>query len=148
MSQEVELERPSKVRERRGPVNFGDGEVLLEKEEQCVCQICTCGEDAPQGFSAKCHLNSRLTGADEGAATLRDAVSDFDLVDVTEALDTFSPRFARWQGKGQARLDRVYYVSADLSDRITSYDAKVEPFSNHGFVATTLRAVGPRVCRA
>ncbi|CAN8012038.1 unnamed protein product [Ixodes pacificus] len=44
MSQEVELERPSKVRERRGPVNFGDGEVLLEKEEQCVCQICTCGK--------------------------------------------------------------------------------------------------------
>ncbi|KAM7286305.1 uncharacterized protein ISCGN_033189 [Ixodes scapularis] len=44
MSQEVELERPTKVRERRGPVNFGDGEVLLEKEEQCVCQICTCGK--------------------------------------------------------------------------------------------------------
>lgn len=56
MSREVELERPARVEQPRervlqkpaapnGPELGGDNEeeVLLEKEEQCVCQICTCG---------------------------------------------------------------------------------------------------------
>ncbi|XP_077514214.1 uncharacterized protein LOC144125042 [Amblyomma americanum] len=53
MSREVELERPARVEQRervvpqrskqpsQGP---GDDDVVLEKEEQCVCQICTCGQ--------------------------------------------------------------------------------------------------------
>ncbi|KAM7288195.1 hypothetical protein ISCGN_028463 [Ixodes scapularis] len=56
-------------------------------------------------------------------------------------------RFTRWQGPSQARLDRVY-VSSELGDRIQSYDAKLVPFSDHGFVATVLRSGGPRPRRA
>ncbi|XP_037563375.1 uncharacterized protein LOC119442534 [Dermacentor silvarum] len=69
MSREVELERPARVEQPRervlqkpaasnGPELGGDDEeeVLLEKEEQCVCQICTCGKhrcrSASTGFFA------------------------------------------------------------------------------------------------
>ncbi|KAG0418351.1 hypothetical protein HPB47_004923 [Ixodes persulcatus] len=62
-------------------------------------------------------------------------------------LASFSPRFTRWQGASQARLDRVY-VSSELSDGIQSYDAKIVPFSDHGFVATVLRSGGPGPRRA
>ncbi|XP_037510601.2 uncharacterized protein LOC119387322 [Rhipicephalus sanguineus] len=55
MSREVELERPARIEQQRervlqkpaapsGGAQAGDGEVVLEKEEQCVCQICTCGK--------------------------------------------------------------------------------------------------------
>ncbi|CAN7990855.1 unnamed protein product, partial [Ixodes hexagonus] len=62
-------------------------------------------------------------------------------------LDSFSPRFTRWQGTPQARLERVY-VSSELSDGVQSYDAKIVPFSDHGFVATVLRAGTPAPERA
>ncbi|KAL3226331.1 hypothetical protein MRX96_004425 [Rhipicephalus microplus] len=56
MSREVELERPVRVEQQRRErvlekpaapstgARAGDGELVLEKEEQCVCQICTCGK--------------------------------------------------------------------------------------------------------
>lgn len=52
MSCEVELERPARVEQQRERVLHkpppsngpGDKEVVLEKEKQCVCQICTCGK--------------------------------------------------------------------------------------------------------
>ncbi|KAH8040419.1 hypothetical protein HPB51_010199 [Rhipicephalus microplus] len=56
MSREVELERPVRVEQQRRErvlekpaapstaARAGDGELVLEKEEQCVCQICTCGD--------------------------------------------------------------------------------------------------------
>ncbi|CAN7943003.1 unnamed protein product [Ixodes hexagonus] len=101
------------------------------------------------GGDFNCVLNARdrvrgsaVPRADGGANRLRDAVRDFDLVDVTEVLDSFSPRFTRWQGASQARLDRVY-VSSELSEGVHSYDTKIVPFSDHGFVATLLRYGGP-----
>ncbi|CAN7938910.1 unnamed protein product, partial [Ixodes hexagonus] len=101
------------------------------------------------GGDFNCVLNARdrvrgsaVPRADGGAATLRDAVRDFDLVDVTEVLGSFSLRFTRWQGTSHARLDRVY-VSSELSDGVHSYDAKIVPFSDHGFVAIALRSGGP-----
>ncbi|KAM7296912.1 hypothetical protein ISCGN_022067 [Ixodes scapularis] len=106
------------------------------------------------GGDFNCVLNGRdrvrgstVPRIDVSANTLRDAVRDFDLVDVTQVLDSFSPRFTRWQGASQARLDRVY-VSSELSDGVQSYDAKIVPFLDHGFVATVLRAGAPVAERA
>ncbi|KAG0414264.1 hypothetical protein HPB47_008611 [Ixodes persulcatus] len=106
------------------------------------------------GRDSNCVLNARdrVRGstapiADAGANALRDAVRDFDLVGITEMLDSFSRRFHGWQGASQARLDRVY-ISSELSDGIQSYDAKIVPFSDHGFVATVLRSGGPGPRRA
>ncbi|KAM7285004.1 hypothetical protein ISCGN_031994 [Ixodes scapularis] len=106
------------------------------------------------GGDFNCVLNGRdrvrgstVPRIDVGANTLRDAVRDFDLVDVTQVLGSFSPRFTRWLGASQARLDRVY-VSSELSDGVQSYDAKIVPFSDHGFVATVLRAGAPVAERA
>ncbi|KAM7307410.1 hypothetical protein ISCGN_011046 [Ixodes scapularis] len=110
--------------------------------------------DARRRGDFNCVLNGRdrvrgstVPRIDVGASTLRDAVRDFNLVDVTQVLDSFSPRFTRWQGASQARLDRVY-VSSELSDGVQSYDAKIVPFSDHGFVATVLRAGAPVAERA
>ncbi|KAM7291466.1 hypothetical protein ISCGN_028039 [Ixodes scapularis] len=106
------------------------------------------------GGDFNCVTNSRdrvsgsaVPRADVGAAALRDAVRDFDLVDVTETLDKFSPRFTRWRGASQARLDRVY-VSGEWSGSVVSYDAKIVPFSDHGFVAAEILAGGPGSVRA
>ncbi|KAM7304867.1 hypothetical protein ISCGN_014767 [Ixodes scapularis] len=137
----ISVYAPSTATERR--VFFTELRALLETPAALIV-----------GGDFNCVLNARdrMRGstaprADAGANTLRDAVRDFDIVDVTEVLDSFSPRFTRWQGPSQARLDRVY-VSSELSDRIQSYDAKLVPFSDHGFVATVLRSGGPGPRRA
>ncbi|KAM7282190.1 hypothetical protein ISCGN_002340 [Ixodes scapularis] len=137
----ISVYAPSTATERR--VFFTELRALLETPAALIV-----------GGDFNCVLNARdrMRGstaprADAGANTLRDAVRDFDIVDVTEVLDSFSPRFTRWQGSSQARLDRVY-VSSELSDRIQSYDAKLVPFSDHGFIATVLRSGGPGPRRA
>ncbi|KAM7287947.1 hypothetical protein ISCGN_031638 [Ixodes scapularis] len=84
---------------------------------------------------------SAVPRADMGAGALRDAVRDFDLVDVTEMLDTFSPRFTRWTRTSQARLDHVY-VSGELSGGVATYDAKIVAFSDHGFVSIVMKFGG------
>ncbi|EEC14891.1 hypothetical protein IscW_ISCW011424 [Ixodes scapularis] len=101
------------------------------------------------GGDFNCVTNSRdrvrgsaVPRADVGAVALRYAVCDFDLVDVTETLDNFSQRFKGWRGTSQARLDRVY-VSGEWSGSVVSYDAKIVPFSDHGFVAVEIVAGGP-----
>ncbi|KAM7298890.1 hypothetical protein ISCGN_019457 [Ixodes scapularis] len=98
-------------------------------------------------IAAARRLSAPVPRADVGAAALRDAVRDFDLVGVTETLDNFSPRFTRWRGASQARLDRVY-VSGEWSGSVVSYDAKIVPFSDHGFVAAEILAGGPGGARA
>lgn len=50
MSVEVELERPLREEIRKRQPSRIEEEVELEKEEQCVCQICTCGNHRCQSF--------------------------------------------------------------------------------------------------
>ncbi|XP_040071910.1 uncharacterized protein LOC120844276 [Ixodes scapularis] len=90
---------------------------------------------------------SAVPRADMGAAALRDAVRDFDVVDVTEMLDTFSPRFTRWTGTSQARLDCVY-VSGELYGGVATYDASIVASFDHGFVSTVMKFGGPRADQA
>ncbi|CAN7950118.1 unnamed protein product [Ixodes pacificus] len=52
-------------------------------------------------------------------------------------LDTFSPQFTRWRGTPQAMLSRDY-VSGELPGEVATYDAKIVPFSDHGFVSTVM----------
>ncbi|XP_040063702.1 uncharacterized protein LOC120838030 [Ixodes scapularis] len=117
--------------------------LIVSGDFNCVLNA----QDRVRGSTARVR-GSTAPRADAGANTLRDAVRDFDIMDVTEVLDSFSPRFPRWQGPSQTRLDRVYVLS-ELGDRIQSYDAKLEPFSEHGFVATVLQSggSGPRRAR-
>lgn len=61
MSREVELERPARVEQQRErvvqqPPN-GDDELVVEKEEQCVCQICTCGKHRCRSASSESSVN-------------------------------------------------------------------------------------------
>ncbi|KAM7291465.1 hypothetical protein ISCGN_028038 [Ixodes scapularis] len=49
--------------------------------------------------------------------------------------------------RDRARLDRVY-VSGEWSGSVVSYDAKIVPFSDHGFVAAEILAGGPGSVRA
>lgn len=59
MSREVELERPARVVERERVVQQpnGDDELVVEKEEQCVCQICTCGKHRCRSASSESSAN-------------------------------------------------------------------------------------------
>ncbi|KAM7310795.1 hypothetical protein ISCGN_007703 [Ixodes scapularis] len=52
-----------------------------------------------------------------------------------------------WSSTTEARLDRVY-VSGEWSGSVVSYDAKIVPFSDHGFVAAEILAGGPGGVRA
>ncbi|KAL1431150.1 hypothetical protein MTO96_014537 [Rhipicephalus appendiculatus] len=80
MSREVELERPARVEQQRervlqkpaapstGP-QAGDGEVVLEKEEQCVCQICTCGKHRCRSASTGSFANDAQETLQQRART-------------------------------------------------------------------------------
>ncbi|CAN7990077.1 unnamed protein product [Ixodes hexagonus] len=91
MSHEVELERPSKVREHRHPVNFGHGEVQLEKEEQCVCQICTCGSCKSKKFvtikrgTKETHLKQTQNDEKEAACRRQWEVSPDRVLQITRS---------------------------------------------------------------
>ncbi|XP_050044772.2 uncharacterized protein [Dermacentor andersoni] len=85
MSREVELERPARAEQPRervlqkpqpaasnGPVTGGDAEaeeVVLEKEEQCVCQICTCGKHRCRSASTGSFANDAQESLQQRART-------------------------------------------------------------------------------
>lgn len=79
MSREVELERPARVEQQRervlqkqalsnGPGD-GDKEVVLEKEKQCVCQICTCGKHRCRSASTGSFANDAQETLQQRART-------------------------------------------------------------------------------
>lgn len=80
---------------------------------------------------------------DSSTVVLKRLLHDFDLVDVTEGFPDFSPRFTRWGGASQARLDRLY-ISGQLSRGILSYEATPISFSDHAVVSVKIPTRTPK----
>lgn len=78
--------------------------------------------------------------SDPSVAKLKQVLHVSALENVFDVLGVQTPRFSRWGGASQARLDRVYATN-DFTGGVENYDVNAIALSDHGLVSVAFSLV-------